>query len=90
MEAIVAVGLAGNVVQFIQFAAQLISEAKTIREKGEPSSLPCLESLSKSLVSLASDIKTRLQASSATLAQEDQVCASILGDQSYFSWHLPL
>ncbi|KAF2177303.1 hypothetical protein K469DRAFT_644493 [Zopfia rhizophila CBS 207.26] len=35
MEALVAVGLAGNVVQFVQFAGQLISETRAINQTGK-------------------------------------------------------
>ncbi|KAF2472567.1 uncharacterized protein BDR25DRAFT_197492, partial [Lindgomyces ingoldianus] len=36
MEALVAIGLAGNVVQFVQFAGKLISEAESMRKNGSP------------------------------------------------------
>jgi hypothetical protein len=73
MEALVAVGLAGNVVQFVQGAGALISEANSIRKSGSPSSLPDLRKLSEKLTSQAAVLKTRLKASRATLAEEDQV-----------------
>lgn len=39
LEALVAIGLAGNVVQFAQVAAGLDSQADDIRKNGAPSSL---------------------------------------------------
>jgi hypothetical protein len=73
MEALLAVGLAGNVVQFAQFATQLISQTNTIRKSGSPSSLPHLRKLSESLTKEADAIYNCLKASSATLAREEQV-----------------
>jgi hypothetical protein len=73
MEALVAVGLAGNVVQFVSAAGALIKEANSIRKKGSPSSLPKLQNLSEDLTKQATVLQTRLKASSATLAEEDQV-----------------
>jgi hypothetical protein len=73
MEALVAVGLAGNVVQFVSAAGALIKEANSIRKEGSPSSLPELKNLSEALTRQATVLQTRLKASSATLAEEDQV-----------------
>jgi hypothetical protein len=73
MEALVAVGLAGNVVQFVSAAGALIKEANSIRKAGSPSSFPKLKNLSEALTSQATVLQTRLKASSATLAEEDQV-----------------
>lgn len=73
MEALVAVGLAGNVVQFVQFSGKLISETIAIRKDETPSSLPNLKNLSEILTKQAGIIRARLKASNATLAQEDQV-----------------
>jgi hypothetical protein len=72
MEALVAVGLAGNVVQFVQGAGTLIAEANAIRKSGSPSSLPDLQRLSKTLTNQAAVLNTRLKACSATLKEEDQ------------------
>jgi hypothetical protein len=81
LEALVAVGLAGNVVQFIQFAGELITETKVIRRAGHPSRLPDLRKLTDSLIKQADIIHTHLQANignqttGANLArrQEDEV-----------------
>ncbi|KAF2178066.1 hypothetical protein K469DRAFT_512952, partial [Zopfia rhizophila CBS 207.26] len=72
MEALLAVGLAGNVVQFVQFTGKLITESNEIRRKGSPSSLPDLKSLSETLTKHAGLIKAQLKASNAILTQEDQ------------------
>jgi hypothetical protein len=71
MEALLAVGLAGNVVQFVQFAGELISEARSIMKNGSPKSIPELRHLSETLTKQAGMIKARLKASNATLAEED-------------------
>ena len=73
MEALVAISLAGNVIQFASSAGALIKEANSIRMIGSPSSLPKLKKLSEDLTSQAAILRTRLKASSATLAEEDQV-----------------
>jgi hypothetical protein len=72
MEALIAVGLAGNVVQFLQGAGTLIAEANAIRKSGSPSSLPDLQRLSTRLTDQAAALYTRLKACSATLKEEDQ------------------
>ncbi|OAL43080.1 hypothetical protein IQ07DRAFT_473640, partial [Pyrenochaeta sp. DS3sAY3a] len=47
MEALLAVGLASNVVQFVGFAHNLVSAASAIRKNGAPSSLPDLKDLAQ-------------------------------------------
>ncbi|RYN23884.1 hypothetical protein AA0112_g9259 [Alternaria arborescens] len=79
MEALVAVGLAGNVVQFLQGAGTLIAEANAIRRNGSPSPLPQLRSLSKTLTDQAAVLRTRLKACSATLKEEDQASQCLCG-----------
>lgn len=74
MEALVAVGLAGNVVQFVQFSGQLISLAEEIKKKGAPSSLIDLRKVAQNLTQQTRVIVTRLKANTATLEQEEQVC----------------
>lgn len=71
MEALLAVCLAGNVVQFVQLAGKLISETNAIRKTGNPSSLQDLQNLSESLTKQAGAVKTHLEASNAVLSQED-------------------
>lgn len=75
LEALVAVSLAGNVVQFVQFAGELISQTITIRKNGGPSSLSELKKLTESLRNQACVITTHLEAGAVNqvLAQEDQV-----------------
>lgn len=72
MEALLAVGLASNVVQFVGFAHTLVSEANAIRKNGAPSSIPDLKDLAQRSVNQAAIIKTRLRASGDTLQQEHQ------------------
>lgn len=80
MEALAAVGLAGNVVQFVQFSSQLIAEAKSIKTSGSPSSIPELRKLAERLVTLTEPLVTQadtiskcLKSTSATLSREDHV-----------------
>jgi hypothetical protein len=74
MEALVALGVAGNVVQFVQFAGQLISELNEIRKEGSPKSLRTLHQISKNVTKQAEVIEARLKAQIHTLSsQEDQV-----------------
>lgn len=75
MEALVAIGLAGNVVQFVTCAGSLIAQVNHIRRHESPRSLPELVQLSKTLTDQAATLKSRLKASAATLKEEDQVCA---------------
>lgn len=74
MEALVAVGLAGNVVQFVQFFGQLVSLANEIKRKGAPSSLLDLRKVAQDLAQQTRVIVTRLKANAATLEHEEQVC----------------
>jgi hypothetical protein len=73
MEALVAVGLAGNVVQFVQSAGTLIALAKDIQNNGKPNSLAELEQISKTLVDQTAGLRTRLEAAGAVLTVENQV-----------------
>jgi len=73
MEALIAVGLAGNVVQFIQGAGQLISISAQIRKNGSPSSIPELQKLSRELTTQAAIVKSRLEGRNGTLVSEDKV-----------------
>jgi hypothetical protein len=75
MEAIVAVGLAGNVVQFIQFTGQLVTQAKEIKERGRPSSLPALQNLATQLKNHATILRVHLEdsAKAKPLSKENQV-----------------
>jgi hypothetical protein len=91
MEALAALGVAGNVVQFVQFAGQLISEVKEIRsEEGSPKSFQALHQISKSATKQAEVIEARLEAQTHTLSQEEQVGRKTSGDVADFlsmSWN---
>jgi hypothetical protein len=76
MEALIAIGLGGNVVQFVQFSGQLISLAKEIKKKGAPSSLVDLRKVAQNLIQQTRIIVTRLKANTAILEQEEQVCCA--------------
>ena len=76
MEALIAIGLGGNVVQFVQFSDQLISLAKEIKKKGAPSSLVDLRKVAQNLIQQTRIIVTRLKANTAILEQEEQVCCA--------------
>lgn len=73
MESLVAIGLAGNVVQFVQFAGKLISEMKSIRRNGAPSSISDLRGLIESLTKQTDTILKSLQGSTSTLSDENKV-----------------
>lgn len=68
-----AIGLAGNVVQFVQFAGSLISEADSIRKTGSPSSLPDLRFLTESLTKQSETINKCLQGNATQMSDEDRV-----------------
>lgn len=73
-----ALGVAGNVVQFVQFAGQLISEVNQIRKEGSPKSLQTLHQISKNVTKQAEVIEARLTAQIHNLNQEDQVGRKIV------------
>jgi len=77
MEALAAVGLAGNVVQFVQFSGQLLSETIAIKRTGNPTSLPHLKACAEEIVKQSAVIQLRLNAGSIAepLNEEDQVSA---------------
>jgi hypothetical protein len=75
MEALVAVSLAGNVAQFAHITGKFISEAIAIKRTGDPKSLPYLRDLSNTLTTEAGVVRSRLKATNATLAEEEQVRA---------------
>ena len=76
MEALVAFGLAGNVVQFVQFAGKIISEIDSIRRTGSPSSLPDLRSLAENLTKQSDTIHKCLKGNTSQVSQEDEVSSS--------------
>jgi len=75
MEALATLGIAANVVQFLQFSGQLISEALVIKRTGSPSSASELKKYAVDLTKLASEFKTPLDAKmqAGELSQEDEV-----------------
>jgi hypothetical protein len=73
MEALIAVGLAGNVVQFVAFAASLVSCVDHLRKHDSPESLPGLVQLSRNLTDQAALLKSRLKSSATILKEEEQV-----------------
>jgi hypothetical protein len=78
MEALIAVGLAGNVVQFLQGVGKLISVATAMQRNGvlnRGEGLPDIYKLSTTIITQATILTSRLKASSATLPEEDQVGA---------------
>lgn len=79
MEALIAVGLAGNIVQFVQFSGQLLSLANEIKKKGAASSLLGLRKVAQNLTLQTRSIVTQLKANTATLEQEEQVCRESTG-----------
>jgi hypothetical protein len=81
MEALVALSLAGNVVQFIQFSGSLISEFRSIRKNGTPDSLPELKKMVADLNAQADTIHVALlsdleRSGRTKLRNEDQVSTS--------------
>jgi hypothetical protein len=78
MEALAAISLAGNVVQFVELTAKLISDAREIKANGQPSSILDLKTLAENLTTQASIVKSQLQTSTAArpLSEENQVCDS--------------
>ena len=88
MEALAAVSLAGNVMQFVDFSSKIISEARKIEKNGESSSIADLQRFASNSTKHAGIIRSRLQASSYTrpLSEENQVRASrtsqVLADPS--------
>ncbi len=75
LEALVAIGLAGNIVQFVQSASTLISQTRQIYRTGAPSSMNELKKLVLQLTEQTTMIREQLERCSAqqSLLQEDQV-----------------
>ncbi|KAH7070393.1 hypothetical protein BKA63DRAFT_518337 [Paraphoma chrysanthemicola] len=72
MEALVAVGLAGNVVQFALCVGTLVKEAKSIKQHGSTDAIPALRASTEALIGQSHALRIRLTASMATPAEEDQ------------------
>ena len=68
-----AVGLAGNVVQFMEFAGKMISEIQTILRTGSPTSLPDLKNLTEELMKQSDTIHSCLNDNNSQRSPEDEV-----------------
>ena len=79
MEAITAVGFAGNIMQFIDFVTKVISAADAIHKRGRPHSLSHLREWAARQKDLAWELKTNIEASGVTLCEQNQVRSSKLG-----------
>jgi hypothetical protein len=77
MEALVAVGLASNVVQFAMCLATLAEATKQLYQEGTTPDLPAIKKATNMAIRQSSGLKDRLEASVAPLAEEDQVCIAI-------------
>jgi hypothetical protein len=79
LEALVAIGLAGNVVQFAQVAAGLISQADDIRKNGAPSSLRDIRKLTVYLIDQTKAFHAQLdnRSTQEPPTEEDQASAEI-------------
>jgi hypothetical protein len=73
LEALVAVGLAGNVFQFASCVGTLAKEAKSIQDSGSTRELPTIKSSTQQAIEQAVLLKTRLKGPTKTLTEEDQV-----------------
>lgn len=73
MEALVAVGLAGNVVQFAMCVHSLVKEANSIRDTEETENLPAVMMWTRSVTGQAVTLQARMKASRTAFAEEDQV-----------------
>ncbi|PSN68044.1 hypothetical protein BS50DRAFT_633683 [Corynespora cassiicola Philippines] len=82
MEAVVAIALAGNVIQFAQLAKGIFSEAKAVRETGYPRSLIALRGSVDNLLKQSGIIHARLvtKADGNKLSQEDQYLIDVSVD----------
>lgn len=61
MEALVAVGLASNALQFVQFAVKVISKGKEIYDHGSTVEYSDLEDVTKRLIELNARLQESLQ-----------------------------
>ncbi|TGO50107.1 hypothetical protein BOTNAR_0406g00090 [Botryotinia narcissicola] len=82
MEALAALSLAGNVMQFIDFSSKIISEARAIEKNGESSSIADLQRFALNCTKHASIIRSRLQASNYTrpLSEDNQYLVDLAAD----------
>ncbi|THV46237.1 hypothetical protein BGAL_0403g00050 [Botrytis galanthina] len=82
MEALAALSLAGNVMQFVDFSSKIISEARAIEKNGESSSIADLQRFALNCTKHATIIRSRLQASIYTrpLSEENQHLVDLAAD----------
>ncbi|TGO30250.1 hypothetical protein BPAE_0007g01320 [Botrytis paeoniae] len=82
MEALAALSLVGNVMQFVDFSSKIISEARAIEKNGESSSIADLQRFALSSTKHARIIRSRLQASSyiRPLSEENQHLIDLAAD----------
>ena len=73
LEALVAVGLARNIVQSASCVGTLAKEAKSIRESGSTRDLPTIKSSTQQAIEQAVGLKIRLKGFAETLIEEDRV-----------------
>lgn len=77
IEALVAVGLAGNVVQFVHTSAEILAQSKAIWRTGNPSSITELRTLTETLTKQVEMMQSSLEmnrANTTNISPEDQVC----------------
>jgi hypothetical protein len=73
LEALVAVSIAGNFVQFALCAGGLVRKANFVRKNGNPRALPAVRAVTNELVKQAAALSMKSKAAGATLADEEQV-----------------
>jgi hypothetical protein len=81
LEALVAVGLAGNVLQFVQTASSLIVQAREIHKTGDSSPIEEFRRSTISLIEQTTTIKDHLERSSTKedrLPEDQARCQSVL------------
>lgn len=77
MEPVTILSVAGNAIQFIDFAGKLISKTRTIHRRGSLVEHGDLQSAGVHLTNLSSKLKSDLEASGLTLTETDQVLHDI-------------
>ena len=74
MEALVAVGLVGNVVQLADWLMTLARAANSINKNGVTNELPTIKESTQTVIEQSAALQARLKSSNATLSKEEQVC----------------
>ena len=87
MEALVALGLAANVVQFVDFGCRLVSKSREIRRSGSLSQHVNLDLIANDLENLSGKLEASLNSASRVhtcLTKEDTVRAPVnLAEEVY-------